>query len=77
MAIKFGVDEDRELVALVDTVEDFERAIQTLDCLIVAPHEIAAAYGFPGGPVAGSAERDHAWQDEEDRWTTLGTDRAQ
>ena len=69
MAIRFKINEDGECVAVVDTVRDFEQAIDTLDCPIIAPAEIAEIYGIED--VFESAEWDHARQEEEDRWTSL------
>ena len=69
MAIRFKINEHGERVAVVDTVEDFGRAIDELDCPIVAPAEVAAIYGIPEG--FSGAEWDFACQDEEDRWTSL------
>ena len=47
MAIKFEINVDGERVALVDTVEDFEKAIDTVDRPIIAPDEVAKAFGTP------------------------------
>ena len=69
VAIRFKINEDGERVAVVDTVRDFEKAIDTLDCPIIAPAEIAEIYGIAA--VFDSAESDHARQEEEDRWTSL------
>ena len=69
MAIRFKINEHGERVAVVDTVEDFGRAIDELDCPIVAPAEVAAIYGIAEG--FSGAEWDFACQDEEDRWTSL------
>ena len=49
MAIRFKINEHGERVAVVDTVEDFGRAIDELDCPIVAPAEVAAIYGIAEG----------------------------
>ena len=62
---------DGKRVALVDTVEDFEEAIDTLDCPIIAPDEVARAFEMREVTRIDSAERDHVWQAEEDHWTTL------
>lgn len=72
MAITFEIDEDGERVALVDTVEEFEEAVNTLDCPIIASTEIAETFGIPEVSPIHSAEWDHACQVEEDRWTSLG-----
>ena len=69
MAIRFKINEHGERVAVVDTEEDFGRAIDELDCPIVAPAEVAAIYGIAEG--FSGAEWDFACQDEEDRWTSL------
>ena len=37
MAIRFKINEDGDRVAVVDTVRGFEKAINTLDCPIIAP----------------------------------------
>ena len=71
MAIKFEINVDGERVAVVDTVEDFEKAIDTLDCPIIAPDEVLQAFGMPEVTPIESAEWDHVGQAEEDRWTTL------
>lgn len=39
MAIEFGIDEDGELLALVDTERDFEEALE-FDCPILAAPEM-------------------------------------
>ena len=44
MAIRFKVNEDGERVAVVDTVRDFEHAIDTLDRPIIVPVEVARIY---------------------------------
>ena len=69
MAIRFKINEDGERVAVVDTVRDFEQAIDTLDCPIIAPAAVAEIYGTV--EVFDIAEWDHACQEEEDRWTSL------
>ena len=69
VAIRFKINEDGKRVAVVDTVRNFEEAIETLDCPIIAPAEIAAIYGIE--EVFESAEWDHVCQEEEDRWTSL------
>ena len=69
MAIRFTINEDGERVAVVDALRDFEKAIDTLDCPIVAPAEVAEIYGTVEG--FDSAEWDHACQEDEDRWTSL------
>ena len=69
MAIRFKIDQDGECVAVVDTGRDFEKAIDTLDCPIIAPAEVAEIYGIV--EVFDSAESDHAGEEEEDRWTSL------
>ena len=72
MAITFEMDDDGERVALVDTVEEFEEATNTLDCPIIVSAEIAEAFGIPEVSPIHCAEWDHACQVEEDRWTSLG-----
>ena len=47
MAIKFEINVDGERVALVDTVEDFEKAIDTVDRPIIAPDEVRRPSGRP------------------------------
>ena len=75
MAITFTLDEDGERVALVDTIDDFDEAINTLDCPILAPPEIAEAFGLPDYHPIDSAEWHDACQFKEDRWTSIGDDR--
>ena len=69
MAIRFKINQDGERVAVVDTVRDFEKAIETLDCPIIAPAEVAEICG--AAEVFDSAESGHAREEEEDRWTSL------
>ena len=54
---------------MVDTVRDFEKAIDTLDCPIIAPVEVAEIYGTV--EIFDSVGWDHGCQEEEDRWTSL------
>ena len=73
MAIKFVIDVDGPIV-LVDTVEDFEEAIQKLDYPIVVPAEVAEAYGLPREPDHDSAELVDEWQEEVASWTSYGSE---
>ena len=68
MAITFAIA-DGEFVAVVDTVREFEEALE-FTCPIIAPPELANAWGIRE-PHPDSAEWDHACQVKEDRWTTL------
>ena len=56
MAIKFGIDEDGEFLALVDTELDFEAALE-FDCPILAAPEIVEAWGILEIPSRHSLRR--------------------
>lgn len=75
MAIKFMVTEDGERIAVAETEEDFAEALD-LGLPVASTLEVVEAFGIPEAAV-GYAEWDQACQDEEDLWTTLGTETEQ
>ena len=56
---------------VAEVAEDFAEALD-LDMPIVASPEVPAGVGLPEDPIIGSAEREHACQNEKDRCTIVG-----